>query len=188
MTQGDGIRLDTPVTTVIRQRPLRHAVARYEAWLKEIIPVAQGFAGHQGVNVIRPHAVSEPYAIVLHFDTVANLRRWLDSDIRVRLIEQIRPFLDSPEAIDIRTGFEFWFTPQPAARVAKPYKQFLATLSVIFPLTIVVPLLLQPAFAWLPVLGLPGVRHFIIAAIIVGLMVYVIMPRYTRLLAKWLFR
>lgn len=188
MTEDDEIGLDTPVTTVIRQRPLRHAIARYEAWLKEIIPVAQGFTGHQGVNVIRPHAASEPYAIILHFDTVANLRRWLDSDMRVRLVEQIRPFLDSEENVDIKTGFEFWFTPQPAVRSAKPYKQFAATLSVIFPLTIIVPLFLRPAFDFLPVLGMPFLRQFIIAAIIVGLMVYVIMPRYTRALAKWLFR
>ncbi len=188
MTENDDTRFDTPVTTVIRQRPRHHETARYEAWLKEIIPVAQGFTGHRGVNVIRPHAAGEPYAIILHFDAVANLRRWLDSDIRVRLVDRIRPFLDSEEDIDIKTGLEFWFTPQPAARLVKPYKQFAATLSVIFPLTMVIPPLLQPAFDWLPLLGLPGVRHFIVAAIIVGLMVYVIMPRYTRILSKWLFR
>ena len=82
--QGDDLELDTPVTTVIRQRPRPDAVDRYENWLKEIIPVAQQFAGHQSVNVIRPHGASGEYTIVLHFDTIANLRKWLNSDVRAR--------------------------------------------------------------------------------------------------------
>jgi antibiotic biosynthesis monooxygenase (ABM) superfamily enzyme len=61
------------------------------------------------------------------------------------------------------------------------------TLSAIFPLTVVVPWALQPLFGLWPVLHQPGLRHFIIAAAIVGLMSYVIMPRYTRLIARWLY-
>ena len=72
------IEVDTPITTVLRQHPLPGAVARYEEWLKEIIPVAQSFAGHQSVSVIRPHKADDPYTIILHFDTVAHLRDWLD--------------------------------------------------------------------------------------------------------------
>ncbi len=184
----DEIKLETPVTTVIRQQPLPDATKRYEAWLNEIIPIAKTFAGHQGVNVIRPHEATDAYTIILHFDTVGNLRRWLDSDVRMRLIDEIRPFLHAQENIDIKTGLEFWFTPQaPAARHARPYKQFLITLSAIFPLTIIVPLALRPLFHALPALGLPGISHLIVATIIVMLMVYVIMPRYTRAVARWLF-
>jgi len=176
-----------PVTTVIRQRPLPDAVVRYETWLKEIIPVAQSFAGYQSVNVIRPHAASDAYTIVLHFDTTANLRRWIDSDTRIRLVEKIKPYLRAPEDIDIKTGFEFWFTPPPAAKPAKPHKHFLITLSAIFPLTILVPWLLQPLLGTVPILSLPGLRHLLVAAAIVALMVYVVMPRYTRLVSRWLF-
>jgi uncharacterized protein len=135
----DEVEAGTPITTVIRQRPLPDAVERYEAWLKEIIPVAQSFAGHQSVSVIRPQAASAAYTIVLHFDSIANLRRWLDSGARIHLVEKIKPYLREPEDVDIKTGFEFWFTPPPAAKPAKPYKQFLITLSAIFPLTILVP-------------------------------------------------
>src|SRR5689334_23710395 len=183
----DEIALETPVTTVIQQRPKRDAVQRYEDWLKEIIPVAQQFAGHRGVNVIRPRAESDAYTIVLHFDTIANLRNWLASDVRARLIEKIRPFMRTDEDIEIRTGFEFWFTPPAGKAHAKPYKQFLVTLSAIFPLTIIVPWLLQPVFAWQPVLALPVISQFVVAIIIVGLMTWAIMPRYTRLVSKWLY-
>ena len=185
--RGDDLKLDTPVTTVIRQPPRPDAVDRYENWLKEIIPVAQQFAGHRSVNVIRPHGASGEYTIVLHFDTIANLRKWLNSDVRARLIDQIRPSLSTEENIDIKTGLEFWFTPPPGGKPARPYKQFFVTLSAIFPLTILVPWLLQPAFAALPPLALPGVRHFVIAAAIVAIMIYGVMPRYTRLVSGWLY-
>lgn len=188
MDDKDDIKLETPVTTVIRQRPKADAVARYEAWLKEIIPVAQNFAGHQSVDVIRPHAHEDAYTIVLHFDTISNLRKWLDSETRMLLIAEIRPHLHAPEDININSGIEFWFTPPAvAARQAKPYKQFLITLSAIFPLTILVPWVLGPLFRAVPILGLAGISHLLVAAIIVTLMVYVIMPRYTRLVARWLF-
>jgi antibiotic biosynthesis monooxygenase (ABM) superfamily enzyme len=179
---------DMPVTTIIRQRPLPDAAARYEAWLKEIVPVAQSFAGHQGVNVIRPNAASEDYTIILHFDNVTNLRKWLDSETRMQLVEKIRPHLRTPEAIDIKTGLEFWFTPSPAGKTAPPYKQFLITLSAIYPLTLIVPWFLQPIFTYVPTLGLPGISQLAVAAIITALMVYVVMPRYTRLVSRWLFQ
>jgi uncharacterized protein len=37
------------------------------------------------------------------------------------------------------------------------------------------------------VLALPGLRHFVIAAAIVAIMVYAVMPRYTRLVSAWLY-
>ena len=66
-------------------------------------------------------------------------------------------------------------------------RPFLVTFSAIFPLTILVPWLLQPVFAWLPTLGLPVVQPFIIAALIVAVMTYLVMPRYTRLISRWLY-
>jgi len=178
---------DSAVTTIIRQRPKPDAVDAYEAWLKEITPQARQFAGHQGVNIIRPHGTSDVYTVVLHFDSTDNLRAWLDSKTRQRLVERVRPFLLDDENIDTRTGLEFWFTPPPGGRHVKPYKQFLVTLSVIFPLTIIVPWLLRPLFAWLPALATPGIQHLVIAALIVATVTWLIMPTYTRLISRWLY-
>jgi uncharacterized protein len=50
-----------------------------------------------------------------------------------------------------------------------------------------VPLLLHPLFVWAPPLALSGISHLLIAAIVVALMVYVIMPHYTRLMSRWLY-
>ncbi|OAZ91427.1 hypothetical protein [Halomonas sp. G11] len=62
------------------------------------------------------------------------------------------------------------------------------TTSVIWPLTLLVPFLLTPLFALLPWLGMWGIRHGIVAACVVGLVVYVVMPRVVRLVAPWMFR
>lgn len=163
--------------------------SRYEAWLREIASEAQRFSGHMGVNIIRPQDSSARYTIVLRFDSNEHLENWLDSATRKRFIEEIRPMLAKNEEIEIRTGLEYWFTPPDAKRPnARPIKQFLLTLSAIFPLTVVLPWLLHPVFSAVPLFRYPLVTKFVLAVLIVFLMVYVIMPRYTKLVSKWLFR
>ena len=86
----------------------------------------------------------------------------------------------------IETGIDFWFTPQGQPQALR-WKQWLVTTSVIWPLTIVVPWLLAPVFAAVPWLGTGGVRQGVVAALVVALVVYVVMPRYVRLIAGWLY-
>jgi antibiotic biosynthesis monooxygenase (ABM) superfamily enzyme len=141
------------------------------------------------VNVLRPTEGADVYTIVLHFDTLEHLQGWLGSETRRRLIAEIEPLLASGECVDIKTGLEFWFTPPtPAQKHPPPYKQFLLTFSAIVPLTVLVPWALRPLFQVVPVLGLPVVNNVVVSAAIVGLMTYVIMPHYTRLVAGWLYR
>lgn len=175
------------VTLVIRHDVRVDDHAAYEDWLRKIVPVAAHFPGHRGVNVIRPANGATEYTIVLHFDTVDHLRGWLDSKERRQLIEEALHFLGE-DRVEVKTGLEFWFTPQAKPQRAAPYKQFLVTLSVIYPLTIVIPLLFQPLFDLAPVKIYAYVRQFFVDAAIVALIIYVIMPRYTRAIAKWLYR
>lgn len=186
---ADGLPRPDVVTSVIQHRVRGGAGAQYETWLTEITPAAQRFPGHQGVNIIRPSEGADLYTIVLHFDTLEHLQGWLASETRRRLMAQIEPLLVSGECVDIKTGLEFWFTPPtPAQQHPPPYKQFLLTLSAIFPLTLLVPWALRPLFQVIPAFGLPVVSHVVVSAVIVGLMTYVIMPHYTRLVAGWLYR
>lgn len=186
---ADGLPRPDVVTSVIQHRVHAGATARYEAWLQEITPAAQRFPGHQGVNIIRPAAGADVYTIVLHFDSLEHLQGWLASETRRRLIAAIEPLLVSGECVDIRTGLEFWFTPSTSGEQhPPPYKQFLLTFSAIVPLTVLVPWALGPLFQVAPVLGRPVVSNVIVSAAIVGVMTYVIMPHYTRLVAGWLYR
>src|SRR5690349_20261694 len=163
------------VVSVIRHDVRPGSEGVYEAWTREVVPVAQTFPGHQGVVVIRPADGSRTYTVVLHFDTRAHLRDWLDSETRRELLARIEPALLYPGEVEIRPGLDFWLPP-PGQRRARPARQFLVALSVIFPLSVLVPLLLRPLFALVPPVD----------TLIVWLMTYVIMPRYTRLVGRWL--
>ena len=191
LTPGDAlysIPYPDVVTSVIQHHVKPGAEAQYEAWLREITPTAQRFPGHQGANIIRPLEGTGLYTIVLHFDTLEHAQAWLASDIRRALLAQVEPLFVHGDQVEIKTGAEFWFTPLSAQKHATPYKQFLLTLSAIFPLTILVPWVLRPLFQAVPALGLPGISHLLISALIVGVMTYMIMPYYTRLMAGWLYQ
>jgi antibiotic biosynthesis monooxygenase (ABM) superfamily enzyme len=177
------------VTAVIEHEVKVGKEAEFESWLQRIIAAAQHFAGHRGVNLIRPPAGFRTYTAVLRFDTLEHLQAWLASETRRALVQEAEPFWAQDERVQVKTGLEFWFTPPKSTQPhAKRYKQFLLTLSVIYPLTLIVPWALQPLFSVVPILGLPATSNLLIGAIIVGLMTFVIMPHYTRMMAKWLYR
>jgi antibiotic biosynthesis monooxygenase (ABM) superfamily enzyme len=173
------------VSLVIEHRLVEGAAARYEAWLEDIIPAARRFAGHQGVEILRPDAASSRYLLVLRFDTMNHLRAWLDSSERAALIARIEPWLAAEENLQAASGLDYLFA-SPSARPPPRYKQFLLTLSAIYPLTTIVPFAVRPWLNAMPVLAAGWSGNLIVSAIIVFLMVYVVMPRYTRLVAHWL--
>lgn len=177
------------VTLVIKHQVKPDAASRYEQWLKRIMPVAARFPGHRGVNVIRPSEGAASYTITIRFDTLEHAEDWLRSEARHALIAEVEPLLVSAETLQTVTGLEFWFAPPASApRRARPFKQFLVTWSVIYPLTLLVPWALQPLVAGVPVLGERYVTHLVVTGIVVALITYVVMPRYVRLVAGWLYR
>lgn len=176
------------ITAVIHQSVRPDAAAAYEIWLRKVVPIASRFPGHRGVNVIRPVPGGLKYTIAIHFDSIEHAQDWFMSQARRQLIEEVVPMLDTEESVETRSGLEFWFHPQPGQPLAKRYKQFLVTLSVIYPLTILVPSAFQWLFRAVPGLSNYWLEHFFASATVVALMVYLIMPRYTRAVAKWLYR
>ena len=158
----------------------------WEAWTKEVLPIAQRFPGHQGVAIIRPPEGSRVYTIVLHFDTLEHLRGWLDSEIRQALLAKVEPHLTQPGNVEIRPGLEFWLSP-PGRKHARPWKQFVLITLVIYPLSVAMTGLTAPILDAVPVLALPPVRALVVAAAIVALMTWVIMPPLTRAVAGWLY-
>jgi antibiotic biosynthesis monooxygenase (ABM) superfamily enzyme len=176
-------------TLVIRHHVKARSRNHYESWLKEIARERQRFKGHLGANVIRPPDGSGDYTVVVRFASETTLLDWMESDTRRRLLEHAQPHLETPEVLEIETGMEYWFTPQsPKPARAKPFKQFLISLSAIYPLIVAVPWALQPLFNAVPQLAHPLAAKLLIAIIVVLLMVNVVMPRYTRLVASWLYK
>lgn len=181
--------IETGATAVITHRVLDGQQAGYENWLNEIGPLCRSYAGHLDLQIIRPIAgLTTTYTVVIRFDTHEHLEAWMGSGDRKRLIEKARPLLAKDDDFFIRSGLDFWFTPEGAkAKVPLRWKQFLVTWSAIYPLVLGVPLIVAPL---LRLLGIPR-NHYIdtlcVTGAVVSLMVYFVMPRYTRLIQHWLF-
>ncbi|NNE10195.1 MAG: antibiotic biosynthesis monooxygenase [Gemmatimonadetes bacterium] len=180
---------ETGATAVITHRVRDGAHAEYEAWQDEIAPVCKAAPGYLDWHIIRPvPGLTGTYTIIIRFETNAHLRKWMESPARARLIDRVRPLLVTGDDFFIRSGLDFWFAPEGAkARVPVRWKQGLVTWSVIYPLVLGVPPLVALA---LRSLGVPG-NHLLTTLAATGticfLMVYVVMPRYTKLIQKWLF-
>lgn len=176
-------------TAVITHRVREGLQDRYERWLSDVGPVCRGYPGHLDLHIIHPiAALTATYTVIIRFDTVEHLHGWIYSQDRKRLIDKVRPLLAKEDDFFIRSGLDFWFIPEGArAKVPVRWKQFLITWSAIYPLVLGVPLVIIEASRRT---GLPQNRYLITllaSGIIVFLMVYVIMPRYTRLVQRWLF-
>ena len=184
--------LDLPrpdmVTAVIRQQVAARHVADYEAWLHRVIPIAARFPGHRGTQVLRPTGAAQAYTITIHFDTLAHAQDWFQSGARRALLQEVEPLLAGPEEVRTVTGLEFWFKPPALQPAPRRFKQALATLSVIFPLTTSLGFLISPLLAGLPHPWGRIATGAAVSTLAVFLMTYFIMPRYTRRIASWLAR
>ena len=183
LTSGEG------ATVVITHKVRDDKQAEYETWLEEIAPQCKAFPGHLDWHIIRPiRGLSENFTVIIRFDTAAHLQAWMQSPVRAQLIEKAKPMLAAGDDFFISSGLDFWFTPEGAkAKVPLRWKQYLVTWSAIYPLALAVPLLVVPV---LRALGVPANQYgdtLVITGIVVALMVYVVMPRYTKLIRRWLF-
>ncbi|MDX2098562.1 MAG: antibiotic biosynthesis monooxygenase [Leptolyngbyaceae cyanobacterium bins.59] len=177
---------DHHVTAVIAHLVKPGRESAYEAWMRQIIPVAKTFHGHLGVNILRPQAgVHSEYIIILHFDRHENLQVWLNSKERWNLIERTKPLVQESEKIQVLTGLETWFElpnrslPSPPKR----YKMVLLTWMGVFVTLSIVSRILQIVLAPLPIV----LTQFLTVGVVVWLLTYLVMPRLTQLFRKWLY-
>jgi uncharacterized protein len=177
---------DGPVITTVTRRVKPGHELLYERFLEGINAAASRYPGHLGVEVFRPQsAAAGEYRVVYRFDTGEHLRAWLDSDERAAWLERAEPHVIGPMRTQFLTGLETWFTlpGRPAAPPPPPYKMALLTWITIFPLITLVVIALDPLLE-----GLPRVpRLAITTAVTVPIMTWLVMPRVTRLLRRWLY-
>jgi len=180
---------DQGATVVITHRVREGWHDGYEEWLDKIAPLCKAYPGHLDWHIVRPiKGLTATYTVVIRFDTREHLEAWMHSADRKRLIEEVQPLLAKDDDFFIRSGLDFWFTPEGAkAKVPVRWKQFLVTWSAIYPLVLVMPLLVVPVMRFTGVPEWRALTTLVATGAIVGLMTYVVMPRYTKLLKRWLF-
>lgn len=162
----------------------------YENWLNEIVPLCKNATGHIDWQIVRPIPnLTSTYTVIIRFDSTEHLKDWIDSNDRHSLIEKVAPLLDKGDSYFIKSGLDFLFNPLEAkTKIPAQWKQYLVTWSAIFPLSVLIPMIILPFFREI---GIPQFRLFdslVISGIIVMLMVYFVMPNYTKLIKKWLYK
>jgi uncharacterized protein len=176
-----------PVTTTVTRRIKPGHEAAYEAFLAGISGAARAFPGYLGVEVFRPTPGGQggEYRIVYRFDSVTHLHAWLDSAEHAAWLQRAQPHAAGPLRTQVLTGLEGWFTlpTQPGVPPPPPSKMALVTWATIFPLITVVVVATTPLLGRLPLVA----RLAVTTGVTVPLMTWVVMPRVTRLLHRWLY-
>jgi len=180
---------DTGATVVITHKVREGKHVEYETWQREIAGLCQSSTGHLDWQIVRPVAgLTDTYTVIIRFDTANHLQQWMESPTRARLIETVRPLLVKGDDFFVSSGLDFWFTPAGAkAMVPVRWKQYLVTWSAIFPLVLGVQHVVHAALRWIGAPDSPSVTTLAATGAVVFLMVYVVMPTYTRLIKRWLF-
>jgi antibiotic biosynthesis monooxygenase (ABM) superfamily enzyme len=188
MSAEPGLPTDAtgPVTTTVTRRVKPGHEVLYEQFLAGIIAAASRFPGHLGAEVFRPQtAAAGEYRIVYRFDTAQRLQAWLDSPEHAAWLERAEPHVIGPLHRQVLTGLEGWFTlpTQPGLPPPPRYKMAVLTWVTIFPLITLVVVATAPLVGSLPLVA----RLAVTTGVTVPLMTWVVMPRVTRLLHRWLY-
>lgn len=158
----------------------------YEELLVGIHEAVRRFDGYLRREVIK--SVSGPhleYTTILHFDSADSLRRWEGSPERLEWLSRMTGLAAHTSPLQVLTGLETWFTLSTDGPIIPPprYKMAAVTWLALF------PLITLQAYAMATVASdMPLIAHaFVATAMLVPLMTYVVMPRMTRLFARWLY-
>jgi uncharacterized protein len=170
-----------PVKIVLERRARPGARESFERWVEELVAMAARSPALQGSSVLTTGGGE--YFVLLRFASQGDLERWQSSPEVVELLGRGDTLATAPDQPVVRTGLETWFTLPglPAPPTAPPkWKMALVTWLALLPQVIVLGFLIP---AELPLL----VKVSLSTAIPVMMLTWVIMPRVTRLLYRWLY-
>lgn len=175
-----------PVTVVVSRRVKRGSEAAYERWLDQLIEGASALPGYLGAKVQRP-SEGEPsvYTSVFRFASVETLRAFEESDLRRRALVAVSDLVEADAVWSKLSGLELWFSPPAGTVVPQPsrFRMALVMIVVVFGLVLSIGKLVALVLSSAPA----PLRLLVTIVIEVFLMTYVLMPRLTRWLAKWIY-
>lgn len=175
-----------PVTITVRRKIKPGREKDYEVWLERLTRgAAERFEGYLGAEFHRPAARGSEYRSVFRFDSLEHLDAFEQSEFRATMLAEAAPLFAADAAWERMTGLEFWFDPPPGTKVPQPspHRMALVLVAVVFCLVLILNLALGPLMAGWPL----ALRVLVTVTIQVTLMTYVIMPRLTPLIARFIY-
>jgi uncharacterized protein len=175
------------VTVCITRSVRPGCEADFERALHEFVRRSLNLPGQLGVHVMRPApgSGSRDYGIVRKFRDHAALDDFRASPEYLEWNQLAVELTEGAGRVEELTGLESWFTlPGAALRPLPKWKMALVTLLGVFPTSL---LLGATAGRWTAGWPMPA-RTLVIAACMVALLTWVVMPLLTRLLHSWLHK
>jgi uncharacterized protein len=174
------------VTVVVSRRVKSGYESQYENWLKRLLEEAKSMKGYMGAAVQKPAPGTTEYTSVFRFDSVENLRKFEESEIRTSYLREVVDYVEADAIWKKFSGLEFWFSPPTGTIVPQPsrFRMALVMIVVVYGLVISIGQLVSTLVGDV----IPSyVRLFITILIEIFLMTFILMPRLTKLLAKWIY-
>ena len=177
--------IDETVTVVVTCKVKPGRESQYEDWLKRLLNESKSLKGYIGSTIQRPPPGSTEYTSIFRFDTVDNLRKFEGSELRSRYLREVVDCVEADAIWKKYTGLEFWFSPPKGTIIPQPsrLRMALVTLAVVFGLVVSIGQIVNMVAGEVP----SYIRLFVTISIEIFLMTYVLMPRITRLLSKWIY-
>jgi uncharacterized protein len=127
--------LPAAASVVISTRLLPGQENAYRRWEQRIAAAQAKAPGFQGYRLEPPIAgVQENWVAIIRFDSEDNLKNWLKSPERQKLVKESEPFTDTFTTRIVRSGFDQWF---PASKEGAPsapvWKQNMIVLLLLYP-------------------------------------------------------
>src|SRR5262249_28387348 len=154
------------------------AQPRFEPMLQELVAHAGRADGLEGSSVF---TAGDRYLLLLRFNGHPDRERWRRAPGVVERFAANAPLVAEAEQPQRRTGLETWFTlpGQGGAPPPPAWKMALVTWIALLPQVLLLALVVPP---------MPLVMNVAVTtAIPVAMLTWVVMPRATRLLARWLY-
>jgi antibiotic biosynthesis monooxygenase (ABM) superfamily enzyme len=157
----------------------------YEAWVKKLSEAARQAPGNTGVTILVPTpGKAGLHHVVMRFADEKSMHQWETSYIRQKLSHEADAF--SRRSRQEATGLETWFSIPECPELESPpqWKMAIVTFFAVYVLSIIIiPLLhlvVEPNFY---------AESVIVAALLVSILTWVVMPFFSRyLFRKWLFK
>lgn len=174
-----------PVTVVVTRCVKPGKEQAYEAWLQRLLDEAKALPGYLGTTVQRPPAGSREYTSVFRFDTVEHLRGFEGSELRRRALLEVIDLVEADATWNQLTGLELWFSAPPGTVAPQPsrFRMALVMIAVVYGLVLSLGSLVALVMGAAP----QPLRLLVTITLEVFFMTYVLMPRLTRVLARFIY-
>jgi antibiotic biosynthesis monooxygenase (ABM) superfamily enzyme len=95
---------DNAVTVIIGQRVRPGTEQQFLAWQHDVNDAASGYPGFVGAEVTAPTGAEPDWVVIYRFDSIANLRAWLNSSTRQDRMAIGSQYFDGPPTQQIVGG------------------------------------------------------------------------------------